>query len=85
MSWYNREICRTRLPFSNIMMVFSSVLKAALTTKWFLHGRKHFRESGYISHKQEYNSPVQGEAKIGRGVDGADGVDLGGRSIVITG
>ena len=66
-------------------MMLSFALKAALTTKWFLHGRKHFRKSGYILHKEAYDNPVQNQANIGLGVDGADGVDLSGRVVVITG
>ena len=71
------------------------------TSQWFMHGRKHFRQSGYSHHVQEYyggtaatgsgtttHTPsvsVQLRADIGRDVEGADSVDLTDKVVVVTG
>ena len=55
------------------------------TTQFFLYGKIHFTRTGYERHVQKYDSPVQPRADICRGAEGADGVDLGGKTIVVTG
>eukprot|EP00559_Dactyliosolen_fragilissimus_P009944 CAMPEP_0184857652 /NCGR_PEP_ID=MMETSP0580-20130426/2804_1 /TAXON_ID=1118495 /ORGANISM="Dactyliosolen fragilissimus" /LENGTH=339 /DNA_ID=CAMNT_0027353367 /DNA_START=109 /DNA_END=1128 /DNA_ORIENTATION=+ len=55
------------------------------TTQWFLQGRKHFRQPGYLKHIEKYADPVQSRSNICRGCEGADGVDLNGKTIVVTG
>jgi len=63
----------------------SKMNKAIATTQWFIYGRKHFRKAGYERHRIKYDSPVQSRADIGLDVEGADGVDLRGKVVVITG
>jgi dehydrogenase/reductase SDR family protein 12 len=55
------------------------------TTQWFVYGKRHFTQTGYLRHVKNYNSPVQSRADICRGAEGADGVDLGGQVVVVTG
>ena len=45
----------------------------------------HYTRTGYERHVKKYDSPVQSRADICRGAEGADGVDLGGKTIVVTG
>jgi len=55
-------------------------------TQWYVHGRKHFTKTGYDKHvKQYYKSAVQNSASIIRGAEGADGVDMEGKVVVVTG
>lgn len=67
------------------------------TSQWYVYGRRHFTQSGYKRHIKDYyqsvgNSSangngniVQNSACIGRNVDGADGIDLEGKVVVVTG
>lgn len=55
------------------------------TTQFFLYGKRHFTKTGYLKHVNSYQSPFQTSAAIQRNQEGADGVDLNGRVIVITG
>eukprot|EP00568_Trieres_chinensis_P011205 CAMPEP_0183299352 /NCGR_PEP_ID=MMETSP0160_2-20130417/6105_1 /TAXON_ID=2839 ORGANISM="Odontella Sinensis, Strain Grunow 1884" /NCGR_SAMPLE_ID=MMETSP0160_2 /ASSEMBLY_ACC=CAM_ASM_000250 /LENGTH=340 /DNA_ID=CAMNT_0025461575 /DNA_START=200 /DNA_END=1222 /DNA_ORIENTATION=+ len=55
------------------------------TTQWFVYGKRHFTQTGYLRHIKSYTSPVQTSASIGRGAEGSDGIDLGGRVVVVTG
>mmetsp|Transcript_10994 Transcript_10994/g.19351 ORF Transcript_10994/g.19351 Transcript_10994/m.19351 type:complete len:343 (-) Transcript_10994:38-1066(-) len=43
------------------------------------------RRTGYLKHVAKYKSPVQNSPSIKPGQEGADGVDLGGKVVVITG
>jgi len=58
---------------------------AVSTTQFFLHGRKHFTQTGYLKHLEKYKSPVQSSAAIGVGQEGADGVDLKDKVVIVTG
>ena len=64
------------------------------TSQWYVYGRKHFRQTGYSRHVQEYygattssttTPSVQLRPDIGRDAEGADGVDLTDKVIVVTG
>ena len=55
------------------------------TSQWYVYGRRHFTKTGYQRHIRDYNDHVQSCANIGRNVEGADGVDLDGKVVVITG
>eukprot|EP00553_Chaetoceros_curvisetus_P000808 CAMPEP_0204626420 /NCGR_PEP_ID=MMETSP0717-20131115/12139_1 /ASSEMBLY_ACC=CAM_ASM_000666 /TAXON_ID=230516 /ORGANISM="Chaetoceros curvisetus" /LENGTH=342 /DNA_ID=CAMNT_0051642365 /DNA_START=96 /DNA_END=1124 /DNA_ORIENTATION=- len=55
------------------------------TTQWYVYGKRHFTQTGYLRHIKDYKSPVQSRADIIRGASGADGVDLGGQVVVVTG
>jgi dehydrogenase/reductase SDR family protein 12 len=64
----------------------NSIMGAGLsTTQWYVYGKLHFTQNGYIRHMGKYTTPVQSAPSIGRGVKGADGVDLDGKVVVITG
>uniref|UniRef100_A0A7S2E365 Dehydrogenase/reductase SDR family member 12 n=1 Tax=Helicotheca tamesis TaxID=374047 RepID=A0A7S2E365_9STRA len=54
-------------------------------TQFFVYGRKHFTKTGYKKHVSGYTTPVQESASICRGETGADGVDLAGKVVVVTG
>eukprot|EP00429_Kryptoperidinium_foliaceum_P057825 CAMPEP_0176076100 /NCGR_PEP_ID=MMETSP0120_2-20121206/38040_1 /TAXON_ID=160619 /ORGANISM="Kryptoperidinium foliaceum, Strain CCMP 1326" /LENGTH=340 /DNA_ID=CAMNT_0017409813 /DNA_START=164 /DNA_END=1186 /DNA_ORIENTATION=- len=55
------------------------------TTQFYFYGRRHFTKTGYEKHVKKYTSPVQGSAAIKRNQPGADGVDLEGKVVVVTG
>ena len=55
------------------------------TSQWYVYGRRHFTKTGYQRHIKDYNENVQNCANIGRNGHGADGVDLDGKVVVITG
>jgi hypothetical protein len=55
------------------------------TSQWYLYGRRHFTKTGYEKHIKSYKDPVQKAASILRNQEGADGVDLEGKVILITG
>jgi dehydrogenase/reductase SDR family member 12 len=59
--------------------------QAISSSQFFLYGKRHFTETGYLRHVQKYTEPVQTSASIRLGDDGADGVNLTGRVIVVTG
>lgn len=58
---------------------------AISTTSFFLHGRKNFTQTGYLKNISKYTSPVQNSPSIRLGQEGADGVDLSEKVVVITG
>jgi hypothetical protein len=45
----------------------------------------HIFRTGYERHMKAYTSPVQSSSSIIRGAPGADGVDMSGKVVVITG
>lgn len=55
------------------------------TTQFYLYGKKHCTKTGYLKKVKSYDSPVQNEAAIGIKDAGADGVDLTGKVIMVTG
>lgn len=64
----------------------SSIMGQGVSTaQWFVYGKKNFTKTGYLKHIKSYSAPVQNEAAICRGAEGADGVDLGGKCVVVTG
>jgi dehydrogenase/reductase SDR family protein 12 len=58
---------------------------AISTTQFFLYGRKHFTQIGYFKHLANYKLPVQNSPAIRLGQEGADGVDLSEKVVVVTG
>jgi len=58
---------------------------AISTTQFYLYGRKNFTQTGYLKHLAKYTSPVQDSPLIGIGQEGADGVNLTDKVVVITG
>lgn len=67
------------------MNIKSKMGAAISTTQFFLYGRKNFTQTGYIKHLAKYKLPVQNSPAIRLAQDGADGVDLRGKVVVITG
>lgn len=58
---------------------------AVSTTQFYLHGRKHFTQTGYLKHLTKYKVPAQNSPSIRLGQEGADGVDLSDKVVVVTG
>jgi dehydrogenase/reductase SDR family protein 12 len=54
-------------------------------TQFYFYGRNHFTQTGYQLNKSKYKSPAQASPAIGIHENGADGVNLSGRVVVITG
>eukprot|EP00548_Thalassiothrix_antarctica_P012978 CAMPEP_0194171270 /NCGR_PEP_ID=MMETSP0154-20130528/5874_1 /TAXON_ID=1049557 /ORGANISM="Thalassiothrix antarctica, Strain L6-D1" /LENGTH=338 /DNA_ID=CAMNT_0038883497 /DNA_START=43 /DNA_END=1059 /DNA_ORIENTATION=- len=54
-------------------------------TQFYVFGRKYFTRTGYEKNVKAYKQPVQSSAVIGINGEGADGVDLSGKVIVVTG
>jgi len=57
----------------------------ASTTQSYFYGRKHFTQTGYIKHLANYKSPVQNLSTTRVGQQGADGIDLAEKVVVVTG
>lgn len=55
------------------------------SSQFYLYGKRNFTRTGYLRHVESYSNPVQSTAEIPRGAPNADGVDLDGKVIVITG
>lgn len=58
---------------------------AVSATQFYLYGRKHFTQTGYLKHLSNYKSPVQDSSAIRVGQNGADGVDLSEKVVIVTG
>merc|ERR1719253_2064653 len=55
------------------------------TSQWYLYGRRQFTQTGYRRHIEGYTAPVQESAAIPLGAPGSDGVNLGGKVVIISG
>ena len=67
-------------------MKLKAIMGASLSaTQFYLYGRKHFTQTGYLKSKSSYTSPVQDSPSIGLNQSGADGVNLSDKVVVITG
>jgi dehydrogenase/reductase SDR family protein 12 len=55
------------------------------STQFFLYGKKHFTQNGYLKHIKKYAEPVQVTSNIGINEEAADGVNLTGKVVVVTG
>jgi len=55
------------------------------TTQFFLFGKKNCTQTGYLKHIQQYKDPVQSAAVVDIGSKDSDGVDLTGKTFLITG
>ena len=54
------------------------------TTQFYLNGRSISTANGYARHVKEYSEPVQ-EAAVVKDPSKADGVNLEGKSVAVTG
>ena len=70
---------------STRMKIISKMGAAISTTQFYLYGRKNFTQTGYLKHLAKYTLPVQDSPAIGIGQEGADGVNLTDKVVVITG
>lgn len=55
------------------------------TTQFFLFGKKNCTQTGYLKHIQQYKDPVQSAAVVDIDGKDSDGVDLTGKTFLITG
>ena len=55
------------------------------TTQFLLFGKKHFTQTGYLNHVKDYKEPVQPSAVARPGDPERDGVDLTGKTFLVTG
>lgn len=72
----------------SIFFAALSIMGQAITsTQFYVFGRKHSTQTGYYRHIKNYDKkfPVQNKAEIICGAEGADGVDMGGRVVIVTG
>jgi dehydrogenase/reductase SDR family protein 12 len=58
---------------------------AISTSQWYIYGKRHFTKTGYARHIKNYTDPVQANNLIRVGQQGEDGVNLGGKVVVVTG
>jgi dehydrogenase/reductase SDR family member 12 len=70
---------------SFVSKIKSSMGATISATQFYLYGRRHSTQTGYFKHVKKYTEPVQDSATIKVGQDGADGVDLTNKVVVITG
>ena len=66
------------------MRMAGYIKQGIVSTQFFLYGKKHFTQSGYLKHISNYNEPVQSATFI-EGEELGDGVDLSGKTILVTG
>jgi len=67
------------------MKIISKMGAAISATQFYLYGRKNFTQTGYIKHLAKYKHPVQTSPVIRLGQEGADGVDLSDKVVIVTG
>lgn len=54
-------------------------------TQFYVMGKRQFTKTGYGRHVKSYADPVQTRASVTRNEPGADGVDLEGKVVLVTG
>lgn len=61
--------------------------QAISSTQFYIFGKKHCTQTGYYRHVKSYDKafPVQTSSEILRDAESADGVDMDGKVVVITG
>ena len=60
-----------------------AIWQGVTTSQFFLWGKKSFTQTGYLNHIKSYSQPVQKSAVVPAAE--ADGVDLTGKTVLITG
>ena len=58
------------------------IRQGIVSTQFFLFGKKHCTQTGYLKHIQQYKDPVQSAAVVDTD---SDGIDLTGKTFLITG
>lgn len=66
------------------MKMFGLIKQGIVSTQFFLYGKKHFTQTGYLKHVSQYPDPIQSAAVVDKDSTN-DGVDLTGKTFLITG
>jgi len=66
-------------------MVMGVIKQGIVSSQFFLFGKKHFTQTGYRKHVAQYPNPVQPFAVVDAEDTTSDGVDLAGKTFLITG
>jgi len=61
------------------------IKQGIVSTQFFLHGKKHFTQTGYFKHLSQYTDPVQSAVVVDVNDPNNDGVDLSGKTVLVTG
>lgn len=61
------------------------IKQGIVSTQFFLMGKKHFTQTGYLKHVTQYADPVQNAAFVDINDPKNDHVDLSGKTFLITG
>lgn len=67
------------------MRMIGYLKQGIVSTQFFLYGKKHFTETGYFKHVSQYTDPVQKAVIVGDNDPNSDGVDLSGKTVLVTG
>ncbi|GKY95455.1 hypothetical protein MPSEU_000507100 [Mayamaea pseudoterrestris] len=68
------------------LQIGSIMGQAISSTQFYFYGRKHFTQTGYLKHVSSYYSqPPQSLASIPLGASNADGIDMTGKVVLVTG
>jgi dehydrogenase/reductase SDR family protein 12 len=67
------------------MRMIGLIRQGIVSTQFFLYGKKNFTQSGYLRHVAQYDDPVQNAAVVDANDPNSDGVDLSGRTYLISG
>lgn len=69
----------------SISQVNNKMGQGISTTQFFLYGKSHFTATGYTKHVKKYTEPVQNAETIKLNEEGADGFDMSGKVVAVTG
>jgi len=75
----------TAAALSLLTPLYKKMGQAISTSQWYVYGKRHFTQTGYLRHIKQYTEPVQASNTIRVGQTGEDGVNLGGKVVVVTG
>ena len=72
------------------MKMIGLIKQGIVSTQFFLYGKKHFTQTGYLKHVAQYTEPVQHAAVVvvdddDKSTNKNDGVDLSGKIFLISG
>ncbi|KAL3775140.1 hypothetical protein ACHAW5_010328 [Stephanodiscus triporus] len=67
------------------MRMIGLIRQGIASTQFFLYGKKHFTQSGYLRHAAQYEDPRQHAAVVDANDPNNDGVDLSGKTFLISG
>jgi dehydrogenase/reductase SDR family protein 12 len=67
------------------MRMIGLIKQGIVSTQFFLYGKKHFTKTGYLRHVAQYDDPVQSATVVDANDPNNDGVDLSGKTFLISG